>query len=73
MSKVKLSVNTINSKPCPMKCFINNHPDIFVKNRINLGLNDYCRFLIKRKEFILCIKSREASLAESKISLTFIY
>lgn len=35
------SVNTINSKPCPMKSFINYHPDIFVKNRIYLALNDY--------------------------------
>lgn len=24
------SVNTINSKPCPMKCFINYHQDIFL-------------------------------------------
>lgn len=56
-----------------MKCFINNYLDIFVKNRINFVLNDYCRFFIKRKEFILCIKSREVSFVEFKISFIFIY
>lgn len=43
------SVNTINSKPCPMKCFINYHPDIFVKNRIYryIAINVYEILVLK--------------------------